>query len=441
MYALIRYEIKKMLTDTAAKYVFVLLLGWTFFSVYTVITGYWCSAPYSDSEAAADLSTGRGYMGLKAIKETKRQYRQYTGDTVLSVPLLRDAYRVKQRLKEDFKKEAEAAGWPPFLYNEYMERNSLKMSDFYPDSVKLFLYLMTSESLGGAAEDAVPDSLYEDHFDARVDSGITREESERHLLRQKCAELPVPFRFGYCAGWEQVGGKFRTFVYWLPALITLFFILILKYEQESGMDTITFTAVYGRTKGVYAKLVAGVCTAVILYTAVSLVYALSLLSIFGFEGGTYPIQITSWANYYIMSAYPLNLMQCCLVQYLMGLTVTVSAVLCAYWVFSLVRNAFVSLAVVWALYYGIKLLSSLPPAYNELHSNLHVSDLQRYIQSIGVNALNMLYIFCGQILDGDFIYFFGIPVLRAYGLVIVYAAVSIALAGMSIYRYRRCEIR
>ena len=53
----------------------------------------------------------------------------------------------------------------------------------------------------------------------------------------------------------------------------------------------------------------------------------------------------------------------------------------------------------------------------------------------------MLYIFCGQILDGDFIYFFGIPVLRAYGLVIVYAAVSIALAGMSIYRYRRCEIR
>lgn len=441
MYALIRYEIKKMLTDTAAKYVFALLLGWTMFSIYTVITGYRCSAPYSDSEAVADLSTNRGYTGLKAIKETKRRYRQYSGDTVLSVPLLRDAYRIRQKLKEDFKKEAEAASWPPFLYNEYMERNSLKQSDFYPDKVWFFLYLMTSESLGEAAEDFIPDSLYEDHFDARVASGVTRVESERHLLRQKCAELPVPFPFGYCAGWDRLGGRFAKFVYWLPALITLFFILILKYEQESGMDTITFTAVYGRTKGVYAKLVAGVCTAAILYTAVSLVYALSLLSVFGFEGGTYPIQLTAWANYYVMSVYPLNLIQCCLVQYLMGLTVTVSAVLCTYWVFSLVRNAFVSLAAVWALYYGVKLLSLLPPEFSVLRDNPHVSDPQKYIQSIGMNALNMRFIFCGQILDGDFIYFFGVPVLRAYGLIIIYAAVSIVLAGMSVYRYRRCEIR
>ena len=135
MYALIRYEIKKMLTDTAAKYILALLLGWTMFSIYTVITGYRGSAPYSDSESVADLSTNRGYTGLKAIKETKRRYRQYTGDTTLSVPLLRAAYRIQQKLKEDFKKEAEAADWPPFLYNEYMERNSLKMSDFYPDKV------------------------------------------------------------------------------------------------------------------------------------------------------------------------------------------------------------------------------------------------------------------------------------------------------------------
>ncbi|MGP1529816.1 MAG: hypothetical protein ACTTI3_05685 [Treponema sp.] len=436
MYALIRYEIKKMLTDTAAKYVFALLLGWTFFSVYTVITGSWCSAPYSDSEAVADLSTNRGYSGLKAIKETKRRYRQYTGETTLSVPLLRAAYRVREQLNEDFKKEAEAADWPPYLYNEYRERNALKYSDFYPNVVWFFLYLMTSESLGEAAEDFIPDSFYDEFFDSQAAAGVTRVESERHLLRQKYAELPVPFRFGYCAGWDQLAGKFRTFVYWLPALITLFFILILKYEQESGMDTITFTTVYGRTKGVYAKLIAGGCTVAILYTAVSLVYALSLLSVFGFEGGSYPIQITLWANFYAMSVYPLNLMQWCLVQYLMGLTVTVSAALCAYWVFSLMRNAFVSLAVVWALYYGVTLLNFVSHDYEA-----YIGALQNYIQRIGMNALDMLNIFCGQIQNGDFIYFFGIPILRAYGLVIVYAAVSIVLAGMSIYRYRRCEIR
>ena len=113
MYALIRYEIKKMFTDTAAKYVFILLLGWVVLNVYTVITGYWCSAPYSDSEAASNLSTDRGYTGLKAIRETKRRYRQYTGETTLSAPLLRAAYRVREQVNEDFKKEAEAADWPP----------------------------------------------------------------------------------------------------------------------------------------------------------------------------------------------------------------------------------------------------------------------------------------------------------------------------------------
>lgn len=151
-----------------------------------------------------DMSSGRGYTGLKAIQETKRRYRQYTGETTLSVPLLRAAYRVREQLNEDFKKEAEAADWPPYLYNEYRERNALKYSDFYPNVVWFFLYLMTSESLGEAAEDFIPDSLYDEYFDARVASGVTREESERHLLRQKCAELPVPFPFGYCAGWDRL---------------------------------------------------------------------------------------------------------------------------------------------------------------------------------------------------------------------------------------------
>ena len=86
MCALVWYEINKMLTDTAAKYVFALLLGWTMFSIYTVITGYWCSAPYSDSEAVADLSTNRGYTGLKAITETKRRYRPFGAPLTRCIP-------------------------------------------------------------------------------------------------------------------------------------------------------------------------------------------------------------------------------------------------------------------------------------------------------------------------------------------------------------------
>ena len=433
MCALIWYEINKMLTDTAAKYVFAVLALWTVFSIYTDITQYRCNA----NEMVAGKYFGkRSYTGLKAIREIKKRYRHYTVDyTEFSVDTFRAAYRVCSKLHEDFAEEAQTADWSAFMRNERMERNSIKAELIYPLNVLCMVNTVAGLQRLEPAEEAIPDNFYDILFDMRAyDNSFAPSQFEQELLRQKCNGLSVPFRFEYCAGWEWVSGRFHRFAYWLPAIMLAFFALILKYEDESGMESFAFTTKYGRTKAVYAKTIAGLCTIAFLYTAASFIYAAGILSIFGPEGGSCPVQIAGWTYMKPMPVYAVNLIQCCLLQYFLGLLVTVQSVLFFYFIFSLCRNYVISLIAFLIPCYGVSFFT--PPA-NAVGT---VAPIQKYIEGIGVNALQAQKNFCGLIQGGDFIYFFGTPVLRVYGLIIIYAAVSVLLAGMSMYTYGRCRI-
>ena len=436
MRALIQYEIRKMLTDSAAKYLCALLIGLITFNIYTVISKYSCGITDFSFDR---FFTGRRYYGLKAVQEVKKRYRNYTADySEFSVKNLRAAYNAKKKLNEDFAKKAaeEGAQWSAVLRNELMERNSAKLDEVYPSRLQAFLSLVSAGiDKSEPVEQAVPDNMYEMLFDIRAyQTAATESESEQQLLRQKCDELSVPFRFGYCEGWSWLSLSMEKLLKWLPALMMAFFMLILKYENESGMEELSFTTRYGRTKGVYAKIIAGVGAAVLFYTAASVIYAAGIFSILGVEGGIYPVQILPVSFYFGMPVYSINLIQCCLLQYFLGLLVTVSAVLALFFAFSLFRNYVSAFVISLIMYYGINLFSKLLPSMSD-------SPLQKYIEGIGVNALNMVHNFCGLIQNGDFIWFFGIPVLRMYGLIIIYAGLSFMLAVLTMYRYGRCKVR
>lgn len=435
MRELIQYEIRKMVTDSAAKYLCALLIGWIAFSIYTVISQYSCSVTDIPSGM---LFAGRRYYGLKAVREVKKWYRNYTADySEFSVKNLRAVYNAQKKLDEDFVKKTaeEGAQWSAVLRNELMERNSAKLNEVYPPQIQACLVTIAGADRSKPAEQAVPDNMYEVLFDIRAyESAATESETEQQLLRQTCDALSVPFRFGYCEGWSRLIITMEKFLKWLPALIMAFFMLILKYENESGMEELAFTTRYGRTKGVYAKIIAGIGTAGLFYTAASGIYAAGIFSILGIEGGLYPVQILPVSFYLGMPVYAINLIQCCLLQYFLGFLVTVSAVLFLFFAFSLFRNYVSAFVISFIIYYGINLFSKLFPSPAD-------SPLQKYIEGIGVNALKMMNNFCGLIQNGDFMRFFGIPVLRVYGLIIIYAAASALLAGFTMYRYGRYKAR
>ena len=60
---------------------------------------------------------------------------------------------------------------------------------------------------------------------------------------------------------------------------------------------------------------------------------------------------------------------------------------------------------------------------------------------LGINILNTFYNFLGIIYDGEFIYFFGIPVLRAYGIAIWYSIIVFVLTVLIIFNYKKMQIK
>ena len=68
------------------------------------------------------------------------------------------------------------------------------------------------------------------------------------------------------------------------------------------------------------------------------------------------------------------------------------------------------------------------------------NSLTKYMISIGSAIFSVSTTFFGTVYEGEFIYFFGYPILRAYGIIIVYGCLSILLIGFSILKYRKIEI-
>ena len=73
--------------------------------------------------------------------------------------------------------------------------------------------------------------------------------------------------------------------------------------------------------------------------------------------------------------------------------------------------------------------------------NVRKSFIAKYISVLGINILNTFYNFLGIIYDGEFIYFFGIPVLRAYGIAIWYSIIVFVLTVLIIFNYKKMQIK
>ena len=423
MVKLIRYELKKLFTDTAAKYVFGIIGIWIIFSVYDCISSFYIY------DAHKVNLWNFPYTGLKAVKTAKQKFYNY--ETDITAETLRNVYYDKIKLEKEFETELETAYCSPTLRNAKMDEVYIKLHELYPEDITVLLNYVNSANINDItkASEAVPDDFYEQLAQARAYSWhAVDNEQEQETIYRYIQKIKTPFKYTYCYGWQMLAQNFQYFQKWLPAGILVLCILILKYETESGMAALNMTFVYGKTKSVYAKIIANLIIVCTIYTVCTLLYSISVLTVLGFKGWDIQIQATV---YCIDSIYNINFLQFMILQFSIGLLLAVFTVLFGFFIFSLLQNYIFSGIIALLTVYGITILFGILGNDNSL---------TKYMISIGSAIFSVSTTFFGTVYEGEFIYFFGYPILRAYGVIIVYGCLSILLIGFSILKYRKIEI-
>ena len=425
MFKLINFELKKIFTDTAAKYVFAALIIWVVFSIYTSISSF--SFSIGDKENRLWFIPSSGLEAIKLVKE-----KMYNYETEFTAENLRQVFKDERKLLEEFEKKVKTSNWSPARINAENERMYSKMNVLYPIDELLMTKDANVYDIQDVqrADEAVPNDFYDRFFNFRA---YSREDlihqTEKDLVRKKLDRLPIPYKYKYCEGWKQITQTVDSFQELLPLFILILFMLVLKVENESGMTNIIFTTIYGRTKSAYIKIYSALIIVTAIYTIVFLIYSLGILIPFGFKGWDVQIQ-TGWAH---ESIYNLNYLQFFLFQFLLGWILSVFCLLIGLCIFSFCQNYMVSMIGAVVLIYSMRFFIML--------INVRKSFIAKYISVLGINILNTFYNFLGIIYDGEFIYFFGIPVLRAYGIAIWYSIIVFVLTVLIIFNYKKMQIK
>jgi len=425
MFKLINFELKKIFTDTAAKYVFAALIIWVVFSIYTSISSF--SFSIGDKENRLWFIPSSGLEAIKLVKE-----KMYNYETEFTAENLRQVFKDERKLLEEFEKKVKTSNWSPARINAENERMYSKMNVLYPSDELLMTKDANVYDIQDVqrADEAVPNDFYDRFFNFRAYSreGLIHQ-TEKDLVRKKLDRLPIPYKYKYCEGWKQITQTVDSFQELLPLFILILFMLVLKVENESGMTNIIFTTIYGRTKSAYIKIYSALIIVTAIYTIVFLIYSLGILIPFGFKGWDVQIQ-TGWAH---ESIYNLNYLQFFLFQFLLGWILSVFCLLIGLCIFSFCQNYMVSMIGAVVLIYSMRFFIML--------INVRKSFIAKYISVLGINILNTFYNFLGIIYDGEFIYFFGIPVLRAYGIAIWYSIIVFVLTVLIIFNYKKMQIK
>lgn len=434
MCELVYYELKKLFTDAAAKYVCGFLAVLVFMNSYQTISRYF----FHSGERQGRLWFAP-YHGLEAIKKYCEKFYYY--ETELTAEKVRQVFTDELKLLADFEQEAERNKWSLSRWNAEKERVFCKLRDIHPYELCLMVTVMSPEisdikRIQKNIEEIIPEDFYQSKlFNGRVNFWpYLSKESEKVLVQQKLNRLPIPYKVTYCEGWRVALGRIEGVQRWIPACVLLLIMLILKYETESGMMDLILATKYGKSKAVYAKLLAALLIVTVANALVYFSYLISVLSAFGFKGWNIQIQTCEKMH---ESIYNLQYLSFFLVQFALGWLLSVFIVLVGFFVFSLCQQYIIALIVAGSMFYF-----PVAATYVSTHSRMHgMTGSDKLLSLVGINAMKIKTNFVGLIPDGEFIYFFGAPVLRVYGFIMIYAGLSLILAVLIVMRYRHMRIK
>ena len=128
--------------------------------------------------------------------------------------------------------------------------------------------------------------------------GETFSQAEKDFMIQKYEELKTPFYYEYIDGWSALLQNISTFILMLALVIGFLVSGIFSDEFQSKADSIFFSARFGRSKGISAKVGAGFCITTGFYLMFVFLYTLIVLFVLGADGANCPIQLDLWRSVY-----------------------------------------------------------------------------------------------------------------------------------------------
>ena len=132
-----------------------------------------------------------------------------------------------------------------------------------------------------------------------LDSGKeTFTQVEKDFMIQKYEELKTPFYYEYMDGWAALLQNISTFILLLALVIGFLVSGIFSDEFQSKADSIFFSARFGRSRGISAKVGAGFCITTGFYVIFVLLYTFIVLFVLGVDGANCPIQLDLWRSVY-----------------------------------------------------------------------------------------------------------------------------------------------
>lgn len=219
----------------------------------------------------------------------------------------------------------------------------------------------------------------------------------------KYNKLDETIYYGNCYGWQCV---LKKAYFLIAALFAVCFCASSVYSKEYERNTysVILATKTGKEKIILAKKVATVTYALLVFTLEIIIYHVFILTICGFEGADYKVQLTS-----IMCPYNVTYGQAALINVGISYLVLLTMVIFTLCVSSISRNSFLGFAIVAIgifaglfvpepkTYLAVRIISIIPCNALALFSTAGLGVVSYQIGSVVFNVLQLGVILYGVI--------------------------------------------
>ena len=280
---MIRFEIKKIFSKTANKIGLIVLLAAIAVTCYFAIS----SMDYVDEEG----DTHTGIAAARYLRDTKAEW-----EGLITEDVLREVIRQNRLINETYPDSptdiktsnigySKKQGFSDIRdlinsgFSEFREHNYYRADSLSEDEVgKLYDNRILNLEKWLNSDEA------KDQFS----------EKEKAFLVSQYQKLETPFYYEYAGGFTAALDYAPTIIM-LTVLIMSFFVAgIFSNEFGWKADSVFFSARYGRNRGTFSKIAAGLIVITGVYWLVILIYSAVVFSVAGIGGANCVIQ-TSWA--------------------------------------------------------------------------------------------------------------------------------------------------
>ena len=282
---MLRYEIKKVFSKSKNRIaVIVLFVILAITSILTINR-----VEYVDENGTSSV----GISAVRDLREAKNQWAGYLTADTLSKALEenRTINSSKEALSDDITEQNKAYAKKQGIAG-IMDVIIYAFSDY-----RDYNYYVTDQ----ISDDEVG-TIYERRISTLknwLESGEERfTQAEKDFMIQKYKKLKTPFYYEYMDGWAALLQNISTFILMLALVIGFLVSGIFSDEFQTKADSIFFSARFGRSRGISAKVGAGFCITTGFYLMFVFLYTFIVLFVLGADGASCPIQLDLWRSVY-----------------------------------------------------------------------------------------------------------------------------------------------